>query len=386
MRVLFAHNRYLHRGGEDESRSQEISMLRARGHEVAEYIVDNRDVKQSSLVATGIRSIWNTQQADLIKEVLKDTKAELLKVDNHFPILSPAIFAAAKEIGVATVLSVRNYRLICPSANLFRNGANCTACVGKKLALPAVIHRCYRKSVLQSSSVVLSNAFAHLRGVWTHSVDRFVAVSDFVKSELILGGFAADKIEVKPNFISDSGAGDGSGKYALFVGRLTEEKGIRTLIDAWQTVGTRMQLKIIGVGPLEEALQKAASTNPAIELLGWKSIAEVCDYLGRAGTLIFPSAWLEPFGRSIVEAYSKGTPVIAADTPPMRDMIEEGETGLLFKAGDGNDLAAKVLKLLGDAGLSEGMRVKARERYLNRYSEEQNYIMMMDIFNRALSK
>lgn len=385
MRILFAHNRYLHRGGEDESRSQEITLLRSRGHEVIEYVVDNRDVKQAGLIALGVRSVWSAQQADLVQGLIAKTRPDILKVDNYFPILSPAIFAAAKAVGVPTVLSVRNYRLICPSANLFRDGAICTECVGKKVAYPAMIHRCYRNSYLQSSSVVVSNAFAHLRGTWVQSVDRFVAVSEFVKAELIRGGFAADKIVVKPNFIVDSGPGNGDGGYALYVGRLTEEKGIGALIRAWRKVGTKLQLKIVGVGPLENLLEQEAAANPNIELLGWKSISEVCDYLGNARALIFPSEWLEPFGRSIVEAYSKGTPVIAANTAPMRDMVVEGKTGLLFKPGDGDELADRTLRLVDDEIGYKSMRLAARERYLARYSEDQNYTMMLDIFEQLIS-
>ncbi len=359
-------------------------MLRARGHEIFEYVVDNREVKQSNLIAVGVRSVWNSQQARLVQDFIRKTKPDVLKVDNHFPILSPSIFAAAKELGVATVLSVRNYRLICPSANLFRDGANCTECVGRKFAYPAILHRCYRKSYLQSTSVVLSNAFAHLQGTWSESIDQFVAVSEFVKAELVRGGFDASRIAVKPNFIGDTGVGDGSGGYALFVGRLTEEKGLQTVMDAWKSIGSKIKLKIIGVGPLEEALQAFSVHNPSVELLGWKSITEVCDYLGKAAVLVFPSAWLEPFGRSIVEAYAKGTPVIAADTVPMHDMVEEGETGSLFRVGDGNDLATRLIALLADRAQYAQMRVNARQRYLEKYSETQNYIMMMDIFNRVL--
>lgn len=360
-------------------------MLRARGHEIFEYVVDNREVKQSSLISVGVRSVWNKQQAKLIHDFINKTKPDVLKVDNHFPILSPSIFAAAKEVGVATVLSVRNYRLICPSANLFRDGVNCTECIGRKFAYPAIVHRCYRKSYLQSASVVLSNAFAHASRTWSESVDQYVAVSEFVRAELIRGGFEANKIAIKPNFIGDTGVGDGSGGFALFVGRLTEEKGVQTLIDAWKTMSLNIKLKIIGVGPLEGALQAFAAGNPGVELLGWKSIAEVCSYLGKAAVLIFPSAWLEPFGRSIVEAYAKGTPVIAADTMPMRDMVEDGETGSLFRVGDGNDLAMRLITLLSDPARYARMRVNARRRYLERYSEEQNYTIMMDIFNKVLS-
>lgn len=385
MRILFAHNRYLNRGGEDESREQEMAILRSHGQEVIEYVVDNREVKKRNLISTGLRSVWNAQQYQYVRNLIRDTQPDILKVDNHFPILSPSIFDAAKSMGVPTVLSVRNYRLVCPSANLFRAGEICTQCVGKRSAFPAIQHRCYRGSFLQSSSVVLSNAYAHLHGTWTNSIDQYIAVSEFVKKQLVLGGFSADKISVKPNFISDTGPGDGSGRYAIFVGRLTEEKGIRTVLAAWRKAGAALPLKIIGEGPLESVVQKAAGELASIEYLKWRPIDEVCEHLGRAMVLIFPSAWLEPFGRSIIEAYSKGTPVIAADTEPMRDMIENEQTGLFFKAGSSEELAERVLSLAAGPERLARMRTRARERYLRSYSAEQNYRRMMEIFGRALS-
>jgi len=385
LRILFAHNRYLHRGGEDESREQEMSMLRSRGHDVIEYLVDNRDIDRKDIISIGLRSIWNTDQYQRVRNLIRETRPDILKVDNYFPILTPSIFEAAKSMGVSTVLSVRNYRLICASGNLFRAGRICIDCVGKK-GLPGIRHRCYHNSYLQSSSIVLSNAYARLRGTWTESIDHYIAVSEGVKNLLVRGGFSADKISVKPNSISDTGAGDGSGGFAVYVGRLTEEKGILTLLAAWRKVGDRVPLKIIGGGPLEDVVKKASEQLPDIEFLGRKSLAEVCEYLGRAMMLIFPSEWLEPFGRSIVEAYSKGTPVIAADTELMRDMIESQETGLIFKAGDDDDLAEKVQSLAADTTMLTRMRERARSRYLQNYSEDLCYSKMMEILEYVLAK
>jgi len=386
LRILFAHNRYMIRGGEDESREQEMACLRSRGHDVFEYVVDSRDIQQGNMIATGIGSIWSGPQYRHMTELIRGMRPDILKVDNYFPVLSPSIFEAAKTMGVATVFSVRNYRLICPAATLYRDGRVCTDCVGSNLAIPAILHKCYRDSYAQSSAVVLSNAYAHMRGTWVHSVDRFVAVSQFVKNQLVLGGFAAEKIVVKPNSIADTGAGDGSGKFAMYVGRLTEEKGVRTLLAAWEKIGPSLPLKIIGDGPLESAVAVAAKQNPGIEYLQRRPIAEVCEQLGNAQVLIFPSQWLEPFGRTIIEAYSKGTPVIAADTPPMRDMIEDGRSGLLFRAGSSDDLAQMVLSSAVEHDKLTLMRPRARDLYLEKYSPESNYAQMMRIFEGVLAK
>jgi glycosyltransferase involved in cell wall biosynthesis len=385
LRLLFAHNRYRNRGGEDESRDQEIALLRSKGHEVFEYEVDNKDISRSSYLMAGLQSIWNTEQQARLTKFMQQTKPHILKVDNYFPILSPSVFSAAKRLGIATVLSVRNYRMICPGASLFRDGQVCTDCVGSKLAVSAIRHKCYRGSHLQSAAVAVSNGFAHLFGTWEHSIDRYIAVSEFVKKELIRGGFPRDKISVKANSIVDTGVGSGDGGYALFVGRLIPEKGIQTLLDAWQKLGTTLPLKIIGEGSLEDLVVAASKANSNIEYMKRQPISAVCEYMGRASFLVFPSEWYEPFGRSIVEAYSKGTPVIGADTEPMRDMIESGKTGLFFRAGDSDDLARAIQSMAADTERLSHMRAQARLRYLEGYSSEDNYAQIMTIFGHALS-
>jgi glycosyltransferase involved in cell wall biosynthesis len=386
LRILFAHNRYVNRGGEDESREQEMSVLRSRGQRVIEYLVDNREIQKAGVVSLGLGAVWSKIQHEKIRSLIRDWQPDIMKVDNYFPLLSPSIFEAAKSMGVTTILSVRNYRLVCPSANLFKAGEICTNCVGRKVGLAAIKYRCYRGSYLQSTAAVLCNAYGHWRGTWTDSVDQYIAVSDFVKTQLVLGGFAESKISVKPNFIADTGSGDGSGKFFIFVGRLTAEKGIHTLLAAWRKVGARLPLKIIGEGPLEGEVRREVEKSGDIEFLERRSIEEVCDYVGRATALIFPSEWLEPFGRAIVEAFSKGTPVIAADTAPIRDMIRHEQTGLLFRAGDANDLAEKVLSLVDDFERLARMRMHARSRYLQCYSPERNYSQMMEIFERVRSQ
>ncbi|NYF89849.1 glycosyltransferase involved in cell wall biosynthesis [Edaphobacter lichenicola] len=384
MRILFLHNRYIYRGGEDESREQEISMLRSRGEEVIEYVLDNAEIRSENLITVGLQSIWNSKEFDNIKQLIRSERPDIMKVDNFFPRLSPSIFRAAKEMGIPTALSVRNYRLVCPSANLFRDGHVCTTCVGSKVALSAIQHRCYRKSYLQSAAVVASNVYAHLRGVWGDSVDRFIAVSSFVKQQLVAGGFPEDRIIVKPNFISDTGVGDGSGGYGLYVGRLTEEKGVRSLLKAWKNILQPVRLKLIGDGPLESIVREASEADSRIEYLGRRSLSDVCEYLGNAAFLIFPSEWYEPFGRTIVEAYSKGTPVIAAATPPMQAMVEDGVTGLLYRPGDSVELASVVSSLTSDPDRLRSLRLQARARYLALYTEEQNYQQLMAAFQECI--
>ena len=359
-------------------------MLRRRGEEVFEHVLENTRVERRQMIGVGLRSVWNTQAADAVSELIRSIRPDVLKVDNFFPQFSPSIFRAAKQMGVPTVLSVRNYRLICPSANLFRDGHPCTECVGKPVAWPGAVHRCYRGSLVQSSAVVASNALARARGVWADDVDRYIAVSSFVQEQLVLGGLPASKIVTKPNFIADTGEGDGSGGYALYVGRLTEEKGVRSMLRAWACHPGLLPLTVIGDGPLEPAVREAAAADPRITFAGRRPLAEVVEHLGRAALLIFPSRWYEPFGRSIVEAYSKGTPVIAAETPPIRDMIVPGVTGMLYPPDDDTALAAAVQTATADPGELRTMRQSARRRYLDLYTEDANYAELMAILRSAV--
>src|ERR1035441_5332752 len=226
MRILFVHNRYLYRGGEDESRGLEMKMLQDRGEYVFEYHVENGAISRADIITIGLGSVWNQSQYRRVQDVIRQTRPDVMKVDNFFPILSLSIFEAAKSLGVSTVLSVRNYRLVCPSATLFRDGEYCVSCVGRKLAIPGIVHKCYRNSYLQSASSAVSNAYGHTRGVWDDLIDQYIAVSGFVKKQLVDGGFSSSKISVKPNFIHDTQVGQGLGGYALYVGRLSEETRI----------------------------------------------------------------------------------------------------------------------------------------------------------------
>jgi glycosyltransferase involved in cell wall biosynthesis len=360
-----------------------MKMLRDRGEDVFEYQVENSAITRPEIITIGLGAVWNRGQYRLVREVIRQTRPDVMKVDNFFPILSPSIFEAAKSMGVSTALSVRNYRLICPSANLFREGKRCTACVGQKMAFPAIVHRCYRASYLQSATSAASNAYAHMHGVWKDLIDGYIAVSGFVKRQLVDGGFPSSKIFVKPNFVYDTQIGQGAGGYALYIGRLSEEKGIRTLMAAWSRIGKALPLKVIGEGPLQALVESSSANNESIDYLGRRRLDEVLDCLGGAQVLMFPAEWPEPFGRAIIEAYSKGTPVIAAETEPIHDMIDDGRTGLLFRAGDPDDCAEKVLSLSADPEALSQMRINARQRYLRDYTEDRNYKLMTEILGEV---
>ena len=204
---------------------------------------------------------------------------------------------------------------------------------------------------------------------------------------MIEAGLPAAKIEVKSNFLEFVPPLPQSGPdgHFVFVGRLSEEKGIRTLIDAWKTLPSPTpNLKIIGSGPLDDFVRSATEALPSVTALGPQSAADVLGVVGRAQALIFPSEWYETFGRVAMEAYSVGTPVIASDVGAVAEVVEDGVTGLRFRMGSATDLALKVREFLGDPGRRLAMRLAARKKFLGRYTAADNIKSLLGIYERAL--
>ena len=385
MRILSIHNRYLQRGGEDESSKLEVALLREKGHQVFEQAADNHQIEGRSLVGIGLRSIWNPASYSRTRELIREHQIDLVKVDNFFPQISPAIFYAAHAAGIPTVQSLRNYRLICPGATFFRDGKVCEDCKTKLVPWPSLLHGCYRESRAQTLAPAAMATAHRMAGTWKNRVTAFIALSEFSRRKFIEGGLPADRIHVKPNFVFDHGIGDGKDASAVYVGRLSPEKGVDTLLSGWRRIGERLKLKIVGGGPLEPAVRECAASVPSIEYLGPRSLEETYEIIGNATVLIFPSTCYETFGRSVAEAFAKGTPVIASNLGNIATMVTHRVNGLHFESGSAESLAGQVEWMLEHSAEWRAMRLAARTTYEELYSPARNYQMMMDIFDRAVA-
>jgi glycosyltransferase involved in cell wall biosynthesis len=218
---------------------------------------------------------------------------------------------------------------------------------------------------------------------WTKMVDLYICLTDFARRKFIEGGIPDQKIVVKPNFVSpDPGVGSGKGGYGLFVGRLSVEKGLDTLLAAWKQLGGKVPLKIIGDGPLADEVALAAKEIPQVEWLGRKPMAEVHALMGEAMFLVFPSKWYETFGRVAIEAFAKGTPVIASNIGAIAEIIEPGRTGLHFEPGNPEDLVIQVEKLLANPAEVNQMRRQARVEFESKYTLERNYQQLINIYTQ----
>jgi glycosyltransferase involved in cell wall biosynthesis len=386
MRILICHNFYQQPGGEDQVFAAESDLLRRYGHEVQTHSVHNDAVELEGRLKLAASTIWNRSAATDIADLVRKHRAQVVHFHNTFPLLSPSVYSAARGAGAAVVQTLHNYRLICPSATLFREGKPCEKCVGR-LPLPGVVHACYRGSRPATAVAAAMLGIHRALGTYADQIDAYIALTQFARDKFVEAGFDGGKIHIKPNFLDpDPGEGAGDGQFALFVGRLSEEKGIRPMLEAWKAVGTTIPLKICGDGPLADSVQQAATNDLSIQWLGHLPSSEVIELMGRATMLIFPSLWYEGFPRTIVESLSRGTPVIASDLGSMKELIQPGRTGVLFESGDSTQIAKTVLDLCKDSTTLAAMRRFAREEFLKKYDVARNHRMMLDIYRQAIER
>ena len=387
MRILILHNRYKLHGGEDVVVQQESQLLRDAGHFVDVMEVSNDDIESGvDKLKTALMSIYSPPMRQLVARRIRDTGAEVLHVHNFFPRLTPSVYDAGGDLSCAVVQTLHNYRLVCPGGLLFRDGEICQECLGRSFALPGIQHGCYRGSRIGSATIATMTALHRTRGTWRNRVDRYIVLNDYARSVFInYAGLPVERIRVKPNVVPDSGLGKGAGGYALFVGRLSPEKGITTLLRAASDPAFRLPLKIVGTGPMEADVVAAATAHPGIEFLGAQPRTEVVKLIGNALIQIVPSEWHEAGGPLVIgEAFAAGIPVITPAMEPMSSVVQDRESGLLYTPRDHNDLCRAVANVADNPEIIATMRIKARQRYEAMYMPAANLNALLTIYQEAM--
>jgi glycosyltransferase involved in cell wall biosynthesis len=386
MKILTCHTFYQQHGGEDQVFQDETRLLEMHGHEVIRFVRHNDAIDGMRRWPLALGTIWNRKVCAELRRTIRRERPCLVHFTNIFPLISPGAYYAARAEGVKVVQSLHNYRLICPSAFLLRDGKVCEDCMGRMIAWPAVRHGCYRGD-RRATAVVTTMLAAHrtLR-TWSRMVDLFVAITEFSRRKFIEGGLPAGKIVVKPNFVyDDSGPGSGSGGFAVFAGRLSPEKGLDTLLAAWSQLKIDLPLTIIGDGPLADRVRRAAAENSRVRWLGHQRLEKVLEIVGAAKFLVLPSVWYEgALPRTVLEAFSKGTPVVASNLGAMTEGIQHGKTGLLFAPGDPDALGHAVNRIMSDPKTLDGMRAAARREFEQKYTAVTNYRLLLQVYSRAL--
>lgn len=350
------------------------------------FTVHNAEVAKVGTLALGIRTVWNHAMYRRIRSLIRARHPDVLHVHNTLPLLSPAVYHAASAEGVPVVQTLHNFRLACPNALLFRDGHPCEECLGQGFAWQGVKHGCYRGSRVATGAVATMVAVHRLIGTWSHTIDAYIALTEFARRKFIQAGLPGSKIIVKPNFMQwDPGVGTGRGGYALYVGRLSPEKGIATLLDAWERFSPALPLKIIGDGPMASRVREAVSRSHSIQWVGSKSHDEVVSEMKDATVLVFPSECYEGFPNTIAEAYAVGLPVIGGNVGAMTSLIKDGASGLLFRPGDSKDLAERLGWITRHQSEFVSMRQKAREEYDDKYTAERNYELLVGIYRQVVT-
>jgi glycosyltransferase involved in cell wall biosynthesis len=375
--ILVAHNRYQQAGGEDQVYQAESVLLERNGHVVTRYEEHNTRIRTG--LATSMTAIWNAAAYHRLQKLIRIKNPDVVHFHNTFPLISPAGYFASRKAGLPVVQTLHNYRLICPAGTLLRDGAVCEKCIDRSSLLPALIHGCYRGSRPATAAVTTMLVVHRAGGTWRRMVDAYIAPSEFVRQTFIRGGLPKERIFVKPNPLTeDPGVGAGNGNFALFVGRLSEEKGVRILAEAWRHM-PEIPLVVAGSGPITNV-----SWTPNVTLLGFQDRAQVNELMRRARVLIIPSVCYETGPLTLLEAFACGLPVIASDLGSMSERVDNHRTGLLFRPGDAEDLARQVRWAWEHPEELRAMRAVARREYEQKYTAERNYRLLIDIYEQAI--
>jgi glycosyltransferase involved in cell wall biosynthesis len=378
LRVLQVHTRYRQPGGEDTVVASERRLLETAGHEVETVDLHNPEGTWASSREL-LLAPWNKSAADRVVSIARSFAAEVVHVHNTWFALSPAVFPALKEAGFPTVATVHNYRLACVNAMFYRDGGICTDCLGGT-PWPGVRHACYRDSRLQSAMVASTITVHRRRRTWARSIDVVIALTNFARQVLERSGVPAERIVVKPNTLADPGPRSTSPSQSdvfLFVGRLSEEKGLQDLVTAWEISSPPGRLILVGDGPLRVELTR--QVGPNVELMGSLSHPETLRLMASARVLVQPSRIFEGLPMVLVEAAAQGTPSVVPDHGALPDVVGPG--GWTFESGSVESLAA-VLGRLTDAEVDRVGR-EARAVFVDRYSDAIGLPALENVYGAA---
>ncbi len=385
--VLVIHNQYQQPGGEDAVVRAEVDLLRQAGHRVVQFTQNNTNLASCTPLekaALFLTTTWNRTARLKIRELIEKERPDVVHCHNLLPQVSPSAYYACQSAGVPVVQTLHNYRLFCPAGTFFHNGRVCQDCT-RSLAY-GVKQACYRGSRLQTATVAMMLAFHRFRETWTSFVDAYIALTQFDRNFFVELGLPDKKVHVKPNFLArDPGQRAIPGSYALFVGRLSPEKGVLEMLQMWLRL-PHIPLVVVGNGPLyDDAWQMVRRSGSAhISLLGRLSAEETQAQMKDARFLVFPSRWYEPFGMALIEAAACGVPAIAARVAGVPELVIDNKTGLLFDLQKTGDLADKARWAWAHPAEMDAMGFEARQLCRQNFTAEKNYESLINIYRSVV--
>lgn len=379
MKILVAHNRYHYRGGEDTVVDAEVNLLRRHGHEVFVYLRDNRELNQLKPHAAALQTFWSRRSYDDVQQLCKKFQPDVIHSHNIFPLISPSIFSVAKQWNIPLIQTLHNFRLLCPQATLLRQDRHCEDCIGK-LPWRAIIHQCYRNSLLQSSVSVGMITLHRLLRTWTQQVTRYIVLNQLCRDKFIEGGIPFELLRIKPNFLDALVEPQWDHRLGgVFIGRLSHEKGLNVLAEALSQL-PNISIDVYGKGPLESLVHSVRG----FRYQGFQGRDKLHDCLRKASYLVVPSTGVESFGLVAIEAFACGTPVIASAHGGLREIIVHKKTGIFVEPGNSYELANAINFAESHPNEMRAMGRAARKTFLARYTADINYQLLINIYQEAL--
>lgn len=385
MRILQLHTRYREAGGEDRVVAAEADLLRSAGHEVEQVVAENPESSASTAAALA-RAPWNAGSRRAVQRAVARFEPDVAHVHNTWFALSPSVVDGLRAAGVPAVMTVHNYRLMCPNGMLLRDGGPCTDCVGRT-PWPGVRHRCYRKSAIASTAAAATIVYNRRRDTWGRGVRLFLTPTAFVRDRLLDAGFPASRIRVKPHFVVDPGAraGPPSGSpTVLHVGRLSQDKGTHALLDAWTSLGrTGLELVCVGDGPMRAEL--AGRQVPGVRFVGSLPAAQVRAWMLRSRLLVATPVWYETFGLVVAEAMAAGLPVVVPGQGALSEVAAEAAIQPDGGAsGSAADALVSSLRRAADDDLVDAAGAAGRARFLMHFTPAYGLLRLLDAYHAAM--
>jgi glycosyltransferase involved in cell wall biosynthesis len=367
----------------------EQELLRSYGNEVDALLFNNDEIRSVfSKFRTGISLLHNSKSRRIIRDKILEFRPDVIHIHNLFPVASPSILFEAKRLGVPVVMTLHNYRLICPSATLLHDGVIYERSVHRIFPIDAIRKKLYRNSYVETAGVVWMTGIHKLLNTWNSKVATFIALTEFARQRFIHSSLKPrpENIVVKPNFTWDPGMGSSPrDDFFLYAGRLTPDKGLQLILQCAANL-PEIHFRIVGDGPMRQEVEDYASRYENIQYDGFRDRNYVFDMLRQSRALLVPSLSFEGFPMTILEALATGTPVITSALGSMSEIVRNGQNGFLFKAGELSGLMSVIGQVAGDDALVGRISANARKSYETLYSPEVNYEILMRIYQEAIEK
>ena len=383
MKILIVHNDYGKYSGEEAVVDKMASMLRAHMHDVVFYRLSSEGSRDSlaGQIKGFLYGIYSPEGVRGMRNILIREKPDIVNVHNLYPFISPAALFECKKVGIPVVMTVHNFRLICPTGLFMRNGLPCESCLQKGNEWNCIRYNC-EKSLLKSVGYALRNAYARWTGAYSKNVDAFACITNFQKIKLTEAGYSLGKIHVIPNFIDNCNYSFSSinGDYVAYSGRLSKEKGIDLIFEVARR---HPEIAFKFAGEIRD--QDLKDNIPAnCHLLGFLSGKKLESFYNNARFFIMASKWYEGFPMSILEAASFGKPTIGPDHGGFTEIIGAGDNaiGKLFTPNNVDDLEKTIVELWNNKSEIEELGEKAFRKLKNEYSSEVIYKKWEDLFNK----